>query len=115
MRTANQAKMPLVYLLSMLGPLYQGVIQPSDRVTRQTSRFWLANTCHPYDDKDDPTNTCLRPSSAIRFPAAIGIIVAVATGDVAAAASAPAAGTAAAALGAYGHEALLPPPVVTRR
>ena len=37
-RIANQTEVPLVYVLSMLGPLYWGVIQPGDRVTRQTGR-----------------------------------------------------------------------------
>ncbi len=94
-RIANETEIPLVYVLSMLGPLYWGVVQPGQRVTRQTGRVWFTVTCYPYDGKNEPSNT--QAVLGVLIPASIGIIV-VATGGLAAAAAAPAAGTAAAAL-----------------
>ena len=103
-RIANQTEVPLVYVISMLGPLYWGVIQPGDRVTRQTGRVWFTVTCYPYDGKNEPTNT--EAVLGVLIPAAMSIIV-VASGGLAAAAAAPAAGTAAAALGPIATSALV--------
>ena len=103
-RIANQTEIPLVYVLSMLGPLYWGVIQPGDRVTRQTGRVWFTVTCYPYDGKNEPTNT--QAVLGVLIPAAIGIIT-VATGGLAGLAAAPAAGTAAAALAPMATSALV--------
>ena len=44
-RIANETEIPLVYVLSMLGPLYWAVVQPGERVTRQTGKFWFTVTC----------------------------------------------------------------------
>ena len=103
-RIANQTEVPLVYVLSMLGPLYWGVIQPGDRVTRQTGRVWFTVTCYPYDGKNEPTNT--QAVLGILIPAVTGLII-VATGGLAAAAATPIAGTAAAALAPLATSALV--------
>ena len=92
-RIANETEVPLVYVLSMLGPLYWGVLQPGERVARQTGRVWFTVTCYPYTGDNEPTNT--QAVLGILIPAAAGIII-LATGG--AALAAPAAGTAAAAL-----------------
>ena len=94
-RIANQTEVPLVYVLSMLGPLYWGVLQPGDTITRQTGRVWFTVTCFPYTGDNEPTNS--QAVLGVLIPAAIGIIT-IATGGLALAAAAPAAGTAAAAL-----------------
>ncbi|KAL8883090.1 MAG: hypothetical protein Q9198_000013 [Flavoplaca austrocitrina] len=99
-RITNQTEVPLVYVLSMLGPLYWGVIQPGDKVTRETGRVWLTVTCYPYTGDNEPTNT--QAVLGILIPAAMSIIV-VATGGAAAAA----AGTAGAALGPIAMRALV--------
>ncbi|KAL8935865.1 MAG: hypothetical protein Q9216_005216 [Gyalolechia sp. 2 TL-2023] len=103
-RIANQTEVPLVYVLSMLGPLYWGVIQPGDRVTRQTGRVWFTVTCYPYTGDNEPTNT--QAVLGVLIPAAMGIII-VATGGAAAAAAAPAAGTIGAALAPIATSALV--------
>ena len=103
-RIANQTEVPLVYVLSMLGRLYWGVIQPGDRVTRQTGRVWFTVTCYPYDGYNKPTNT--QAVLGVLMPAVAGIIV-VATGGLAAAAATPIAGTAAAALAPMATSALV--------
>ena len=103
-RIANQIEVRLVYVLSMLGPLYWGVIQPGARVTRQTGRVWFTVTCYPYDGNNEPTNT--QAVLGVLIPAVTGIIV-VATGGLAVAAATPIAGTAAAALAPMATSALV--------
>ena len=103
-RIANQTEVPLVYVLSMLGPLYWGVIQPGERVTRQTGRVWFTVTCYPYDGNNEPTNT--QAVLGVLIPTVASIIV-VATGGLAAAAATPIAGTAAAALAPLTTSALV--------
>ncbi|KAJ5492557.1 hypothetical protein N7539_001303 [Penicillium diatomitis] len=94
-RIANQTEIPLVYVLSMPGPLYWGVLQPGERVTRQTGRVWFTVTCYPYDGHNEPSEE--QRILGILIPTAAAIILA-ATGGAAFAAATPVAGTAAAAL-----------------
>lgn len=93
-RIANQTEIPLVYAISQTGPLYWGVLQPGERVTRHTGRVWFTVTCYPYTGSNEPTNT--EAVLGILIPTAAVLVVA-ATGGVAYALAAPASLTAASA------------------
>ena len=94
-RIANQTELPLVYVIKQVGPLYWGVIQPGERVTRHTGRVWFTVETYPYDGSNEPTTW-----QAVKGPLLISLasIAVVATGGAAAVAATPASGTAAAAL-----------------
>ncbi|KAG9853808.1 hypothetical protein KCU98_g3019, partial [Aureobasidium melanogenum] len=98
-RIANLTEIPLVYVISQVGPLYWGVIQPGERVTRCTGRVWFTVQCYPYNGKNEPqTGDAV---VATLFPTLIGLAVVVSGGLAfagAAAAAAPLAGTAQATL-----------------
>ncbi|CAM6100183.1 unnamed protein product [Calypogeia fissa] len=94
-RIANQTEIPLVYVISQVGPLYWGVIQPGERVTKITGRVWFTITCYPYDGKNEPTT--MEAVLGVLIPTAAALFIAI-TAGVAAAGAIPAAGTAAAAL-----------------
>ncbi|CAM6089785.1 unnamed protein product [Calypogeia fissa] len=97
-RIANQTEIPLVYVISQVGPLYWGVIQPDERVTRVTGRVWFTITCYPYDGKNEPTT--MEAVLGVLIPTATALFIAITAGIAAAGAIAalPAAGTAAASL-----------------
>lgn len=94
-RIANETSVSLVYVISQLGPLYWGVIQPGERVSRHTGRVWFTVETYPYDGRNEPSTW-----DAVCGPllATITSIVVVATAGTAAAAVSPATGSLAAAL-----------------
>jgi hypothetical protein len=94
-RISNETEIPLVYVIGMAGPMYWGVLQPEERMTKETGRVWFTVTCYPYDGHNEPTTQQVVLGNLI--PAAAAIFV-IATGGMAAAGAIPAAGTAAAAL-----------------
>jgi hypothetical protein len=94
-RIANQTEIPLVWVVSHVGPLYWGVLQPGQRVTQETGRCWFTVTCYPYDGHNQPTTD--DAILGVLIPTAAAIFV-VATAGVAAAGAVPVAGTTAAAL-----------------
>jgi hypothetical protein len=53
-RIANETEIPLVYVISMMNPLYWGVIQPGQSVTRQTGRVWVTVSTFPYTGLNEP-------------------------------------------------------------
>lgn len=54
-RIANQTEWPLCYIISQANPLYYGVIQPGDRITRQTGRVWFTVSTFPYTGTGEPS------------------------------------------------------------
>ena len=90
-RIANQTELPLVYVISQVGVLYRGIIQPGERVIRLTGRVWFTVTCYPYDGTNLPTDKDVILPIFIWIGAAIAL---AATAGTAALAAAPAVGTA---------------------
>jgi hypothetical protein len=98
-RIANLTELPLVYVISQIGPLYWGVIQPGQRVTRCTGRVWFTIDCFPYNGENEPQTKDAVIATLV--PTLLGLgVVAISGGAFmgAAAAAAPLAGTAQAAL-----------------
>lgn len=54
-RIANETELPVCYVISEGAPLYYGVIQPGDRITRQTGRVWFSVSTFPYTGAGEPT------------------------------------------------------------
>lgn len=94
-RIANFTELPLVYVISQIGPLYWGVIQPQERVTRCTGRVWFTVTCFPYNGFNEPAQKDAVLQTLIPSLAMLGVIV---TGGTAAIAAGAAVGPAAVAL-----------------
>jgi hypothetical protein len=98
-RIANFTGIPLVYVISQVGPLYWGVIQPGERVTRCTGRVWFTIDCFPYDGDNEPKTEDAVIATLV--PTLLGLGVVAVGGWAfmgAAAAATPVAGTAQAAL-----------------
>ena len=98
-RIANLTELPLVYVISQIGPLYWGVIQPGQRVTRCTGRVWFTIDCFPYNGENEPQTKDAVIATLV--PTLLGLgVVAISGGAFvgAAAAAEPLAGTAQAAL-----------------
>ena len=95
-RIANFTEIPLVYVISQLGPLYWGVVQPNERVTRCTGRVWFTVTCYPWNGSNEPDTGHAVLQTLMPSLAMLGVVV---TGGIAAiGAGVAATGTAAAAL-----------------
>ncbi|KAG7389241.1 hypothetical protein PHYPSEUDO_010799 [Phytophthora pseudosyringae] len=102
-RIANETEIPLVFVISQVGPLYWGVINPGERVTRITGRVWFTVKCYPYDGHNEPTTADAVWGVVIPTAAALAIVV---TAGTAAAATAPVAGSYAAVLAPIAGETL---------
>lgn len=101
-RIANQTEVPLVYVISQVGPLYWGVIQPGERVTRVTGRVWFTVKCYPYDGQNEPATKDAVLGVLIPTVAAIAVVI---TAGMAAATTIPAAGSYAAVLASIARDA----------
>lgn len=65
-RIYNQTDFPILYVLRMPSPYYWGVIEPGQRVVRDTGRVWFTVTVEAYDGKGDVTyNDVLRVDMSI--------------------------------------------------
>lgn len=98
-RIANLTEVPLVYVISQVGPLYWGVIQPGERVSRHTGRVWFTVDCFPYDGHNEPQTKDAVIATLV--PTILGLGVVAVGGWAfmgAAAAATPIAGTAQAIL-----------------
>lgn len=97
-RIANFTEFPLVYVISQLGPLYWGVIQPGERVTRCTGRFWFTIDCFAYDGTNEPETKNAVVQTLVPALGILGVLVSGGWAFMgAAAAAAPTVGTAQAA------------------
>lgn len=98
-RIANLTDIPLVYVISQVGPLCWGVLRPGKRITRCTGGVWFTIDCYAYDGINEPKTQDAVLATLV--PTLLALRV-VATGGwacfSAAAAAIPAAGTAQAAL-----------------
>jgi len=97
-RIANFTEFPLVYVISQVGPLYWGVLQPGERVTRCTGRVWFTIDCFAYDGTNEPKTDKAVLQTLIPSLAVLGVFVTGGWAWAAASAALPAAGTAQAAL-----------------
>lgn len=72
-RIFNNTELPLVFVVSQIGPLYWGVLQPGERAVRVTGRVWFTITCFPYTGDNEPTVTSAVLSTLIPTIAALGV------------------------------------------
>ena len=77
-RFANQTEIPLVCVISQVGPLYWRVLQPGERWTKQTGRVWFTLEAYPYTGGSEPTTTNAVLSILVLTA---GALFAVATGS----------------------------------
>eukprot|EP00246_Nothoceros_aenigmaticus_P017771 TRINITY_DN8910_c0_g1_i1.p1 TRINITY_DN8910_c0_g1~~TRINITY_DN8910_c0_g1_i1.p1 ORF type:complete len:236 (+),score=26.27 TRINITY_DN8910_c0_g1_i1:76-783(+) len=88
----NRTEVPLVFVISQVGPLFWGVLQPGESAIRKTGHVWFTIDMYLYDGKNEPTSQDAVLS--ILIPTATAIAAAVTAGF----AAVPLAGSAAAAL-----------------